>query len=136
MGGRDGTVPIIYRAIVEDGTHCENFEKRTPLSIARLQATLIRFDIAADLLQDLALQSKQEILSSYPWKCRYCNKAARKLLNNAAMFLHVPPPDGPFIQDMVFPYCEKGSPCEEAGRREAASMGQMLGWQDVHHDIR
>ena len=59
-----------------------------------------------------------------------CGKRAKLFMSNTGSWLHVPPPDGPFIFNTALAVCVLRGPCDLAARERGAKMSRDLGLQD------
>lgn len=82
----------------------------------------------ARVLQAVVREVEAALRARRAWVCDACGKPALKFVHGIIPYLHVPPPDGPFVYDTVQPVCAMRGACEaECTRRNEALRQQVFG---------
>lgn len=135
------TTEVIYRArcmLGPEGGHREfewRFDMPTDVFEAAKGASPADMAATVALIRVIGAQRFDlRMLASERLRC-HCGAEATQVVTNAGSWLHVPPPDGPFIFDIAFPICTRGGACDEIAREEFRSMMRDMGTLDSHVEV-
>jgi hypothetical protein len=127
------TRTFLYKASIEDQHgHDATFERAMDVDAAVFVAAAASdMAVMRQLLQQCNAEVKPAILALRPWRCFGCGAPQpTHLLSTVSSYLHLAPPEQPFLYDIMQPYCKAhGGACEAAGRRHMAELHAALSEQ-------